>query len=397
MIRPTLALAAIALLLVPAGSAFAQADPLANCKYYMKTAQDYEQGLPHCLEAIEKYPEDPEARFYGGWCLAESGDYDQAWISFSWLIERMEDEDGDVRKYAKKADDLTKRYYSGHFNRGVELLKAEDMQEAMNEFLLASKINPLNTDAMLNLGYAQVQLEDLDGALASFESAISANPESEDAYHYYWDALSRKIQRVREQGAYADTVVAEDGTEQIVLVTPEKTLADLNPKLRSTLEMILERNPKDPDAHLQMADLYYAEGKNDEALEHVKLAIAAAPEAVVDLFNVAVGFYQTDDYGPAIQALNTVIDNVHDQDDELWERSRWVLGLCYLYEGDSTGNQESFMKSLGVFEELIAYDDGQMDYYIKAGTAASKAGESDKASEYILKWEEMKEAEVVGE
>jgi tetratricopeptide (TPR) repeat protein len=360
-----------------ATAVFAQSDPLANCKYYTKTTGDFEQGLKHCQAAVEKYPDDPEARFYAAWCMAETGQWEDAWTSFHWLIERKDSDDKNTRKHADLADKQALFYYQTHFNRGLELVKAEEYEEAYAEFDIATKIYPEKIDAYLNRGFTETQRDDLDAALASFETALSLDPEHEQAPLYYWDALNLKLKELRSADA-RDTVAIADVTE----------------KLRGILNaLVAEGSQVESEdraaAHLQLADFAFAEGDNETALEHVTKATEIAPEKIAELYNIGIEFYNNDDYGPATQALKTVMDQIDDETDPIWLKALYVVGLSCLYTSDYDG-------CIDAFDQLIEIEPDNKDYYIKRGTAHAKKGNQEQASQDIMKWEEMKEAEVTG-
>jgi tetratricopeptide (TPR) repeat protein len=362
--------------LTATSSAFAQASNLANCKYYMKIGQDFEQAYEYCPKAIEENPEDPEARFYGAWCLAEMGDLDGARESFFWLIERKDSKDKNIKKHAKWAVERVDGYYANFFNTGIEHLNAENLKGASDAFGFATRIDPRKTGAFLNLGYTQTQLGDLDAAIQSFERAIEIDPQSLDARNYLWDALNRKLQGLREQDMPdAEALVAVRG------------------RLRETLVKILELDPAgkgSPDAHLQLGDLDLAEGNRDQAFEHLRKAIELDPNSVVNLVNVGIQFYQDDEYEHAVDALKLVREYVTDPMDDIWVKSTWVLGLAEF-------ELERWDDALGHFEELLEHDPDNLDYLPKAGLAARKADQKQKGDQYLIRWEELKEAAITGE
>ena len=368
--------AAMAMILVPS-VALGQANPLSNCKYYVTIQKDFERAGPYCEEAIKLYPEDPEARLFGAQCLAEQARYGEAWESYGWLIERKEDKK--YKKFAETAEKQVANYYVKHFKAGVDFLNADvpDFESAAIEFRQANQINPRNVDALLNLGFTETRLGNLDAAIASFERALEQDPEKKEAYVYYWDALGQRLQQEREREALDAAVLAE-----------------LRTKLRAVLEKVLTLEDTETstvaDAHLKIADLEFEAGNNDVALEHSKSAIELAPEAVVNLFNIAVGFYQASQYGPAIQASTIVLDNVPNPEDELWEKAKYVRALSYLYS-------EQFEPALADFEELIAHDGTNLDYLIKGAAAAANAGQGKKADDLAMRYEELKESQVLGE
>lgn len=374
--RSSVWIVALAAMLVPS-AALGQADPLANCKYYVKVQKDFEQAGKYCEEAIELYPDDPEARFYGAWCLAEQERYAEAWESYKWLIDRKDDKK--VKKHAENAEKQVKDYYARHFNAGVAFLQADpaDFENAALEFRKANQINPRNVDALLNLGFTDTKLGQLDDAITSFQRAIEQDPDKNQAYVYYWDALERRLQQERESDAPDST-----------------TMDELRTNLRTTLEHVLTIDTMESgtiaDAHLKLADLDFEAGDNAAGLQHSTEAIQLDPDAVVNLFNIAVGFYQASQYGPAIESSTIVLDNVPNQEDPIWEKAMYVRALSNLYA-------EQHTEALADFEALLELDPSNLDYLVKAGMAAMKSGETKKADKFIRTYEELKESQVVGE
>lgn len=363
-------------LLAAASPAFPQASNLANCKYYMKVQQDFDQASQYCGKAIEENPEDPEARFYGAWCLAEMGDLPTARESFFWLIERKDSDDKNITKHAKWAAERVDGYYARYFNKGIELLKAEDLDGARTAFEAATWIDPRKPDAYLNLGYTQTQLGDLDAAIATFQTAISQDPESVTARNYQWDALSRKLDELRG-GSPPDTA----------------KLAEVGDQLRATLEKILELEPEGkgaPDAHAQLGDLDLAAGRRDEAFLHLRQAVEMDSTIVVNVVNRGIGAYQNDEYHQAIDALSLALEYIRDPSDEIWSKATWVLGLSH-YE------QENWDAALAEFEKLLERDPDNLEYLPRAALAAQKAGHQDKRDQYLIHFEQVKEAAVTGD
>jgi tetratricopeptide (TPR) repeat protein len=363
-------------LLAAASPAFPQASNLANCKYYMKVQQDFGQASQYCGLAIEENPEDPEARFYGAWCLAEMGELDAARESFFWLIERKDVDDKDIKKHAKWAQERVDGYYARYFNKGIEYLNAEDLDGARTAFQAATKIDPSKTAGYLNLGYTQTQLGELDEAIATFELAVGIAPEDVTTRNYQWDALSQKLEQARQADAPDTALVAE-----------------LRGKLRATLSKLLELEPGGkgaPDAHLQLGDLDLAEGDREAAFQHLRKAVELDPNSVVNLVNVGIQFYQDDEYAHAVDALTLTREYVTDPADDIWVKTTWVLGLAEF-------ELEKWEDALGHFEELLAHDPDNLEYLPRAAMAASKAGAEDKRDQYMIHFEQVKEAAVTGE
>ncbi|MBZ0270348.1 tetratricopeptide repeat protein [bacterium] len=359
-----------------AASAFAQGeqlhDPLPNCKYYTKTQQDFEQGLPYCEQCIKDEPENPEARFFGAWCLAEMGRWDEAWESFGWLLDRKNSKDKNTRKHAKMAAERVSGYFGEHWNKGLAALKqGEDhYAEAEQEFTIASKINPRQAAAFLNLGFVRNQLGDTEGALEAFRKAIEVDPENATAYEYYSVALGNKRDKMLEDEANAD---------------PE-ALAEITAELKTVLERVITDKPANDAALLQLGDIALRAGEQDKAIEYINRGIDVDPNNVVKLFNIAVGFFQSKDYEAAAETFAMVAEREDDPDSDLWTDSMYYGALSLFKNGQVD-------ESLVLVKELLEVNPEEKDYHSLAIQLYLKKGEIANANEHTLKYEELEAAE----
>jgi tetratricopeptide (TPR) repeat protein len=338
MSRPLVGASLAAVVLLAAATVHAQSN-LANCKYYTKTQQDFAQGLPYCEKCIEDEPDNPEARFFGAWCLAEVGRYEDAWPSFQWLIERANDKDKDLKKYAERANALVQNHFAKHFNKGVEYLKASDLQGARAEFVTATQANPTKAEGYLNLGYAENQLGNIDGALDAFRRAIQIAPDRKDSYTYYSVALGKK----RDELLKADP---PDSAQ----------VAALNAELRTTLDKVVAADPSNHAALMQLGDLALSAGQDSVGITYIQKAIELSPDNVVQLYNIAVGFYERDDYGNAAKAFDIVVNHVADPADDLWRDAMYNRALALKAAG-------RFQEALACALKLIEVNDQQADYH----------------------------------
>lgn len=374
MSRPLVGLSAIAALIlswVPAADAQLQ-NALGNCKFYTKSQQDFYQGLPYCEQCITENPENPEARYFGAWCLAEVGQYEKAWESFKWLIDRKNDKDKKIQKHAKWAQERVQAYFARHFNKGVEYLNANDLPSAKDEFESASQINPTKPEAYLNLGYVEGQLGRSDEALRAFKRAIEIAPDNATAYEYYSVALGKK----------RDTLLAQANPDSAAV-------AEVSAELRKTLERVVAQTPDNDAALIQLGDLELAVGNEEAGIALVEKAIAISPENVVKLYNIAVGFYQRNEYEKAASTFALVAQHVDDPEDDLWRDAQYNRTLA-LKEANKP------QEALAVALELLAADANQADYHNLVSGIYVELKDLPKAAEHAERAEALKTATVQG-
>lgn len=377
MSRPLVGLFAILVVVASAPAAQAQLqNALGNCKYYTKTQQDFEQGLPYCEQCIKDSPEDPEARFYGAWCLAELGRFEEAWPSYKWLIERKDDKDKKIKKFSQMAERDVQRFFGIHFNKGVEFLNANDFTSAKKEFLAATQIAPNKPQGFLNLGYAAKQTGDLDGALQAFRTAVEASAKEQALLDKSYEYLSLAL------GAKRDAVLAEANpdTAQVARITAE---------LKTTLEHVVATNPSSDAALLQLGDIALAEGREQEGIDYVEKAIAISPDNVVKLYNIAVGFYQRNEHVKAASAFSLVAQHVGDAEDPLWRDAMYNQALSLKESG-------KYQEALDVALKLIETNDQEPDYHSLASGIYVELKNLPKAAEHAEKAESLKAAKVEG-
>lgn len=376
MSRPRIGLlAAFILVLVLATAPQADAQSaLANCKYYTKTQQDFEQGLAYCRQCIEDEPENPEAHFFGAWCLAESGEWEAAWTSFEWLIEREEHKDKKVRKHSTMAAQRVSKYYAEHFNKGVEYLNEgiDRYPQALEEFHVATQIDPRKAGGLLNLGFTRSQLDDADGALEAFRRAIEVDPDNETAFEYLSVALESKRTELMD----AETV-------------DEAALAEVTTELKTTLEKVLAANPANDAALLQLGDIAMAEGDEAGALSLIQRAIEVDPDNVVKLYNIAVGQYAADNFEAAAATFKLVSDEEDDPDSDLWRDAMYNRGLCLK-------SLEDYQGGLEVALELLEASSESQEYHSLASQMYVKLGDLMKANEHMEKVMALQSAESGG-
>jgi tetratricopeptide (TPR) repeat protein len=160
------------------------------------------------------------------------------------------------------------------FDRGVELAKQEQYDQAISAFTESLRIDSNNAKAYVNRGYAYYLKEDYDRAIADYTEALRIDPNYARAYvnrgiAYYWK---------------------EDYDRAIADYTQAITL-----------------DPSDAVAYRSRGLAYYVNNEDDKAITDFTLAIAYGSNGASTYCDRGNAYYFNDEYGKAIDDFTYAI------------------------------------------------------------------------------------------
>ena len=91
-----------------------------------------------------------------------------------------------------KALELNPNYVDAWVRKGLTLYLEKDQQEAMKCLNTAIKISPKSFKAIYNRGKVRLDMNDVEGAAADFDRAVSLKPEHAKAHELFGDTLMRQ-------------------------------------------------------------------------------------------------------------------------------------------------------------------------------------------------------------
>jgi Ca-activated chloride channel homolog len=103
-------------------------------RYYNK--QDYDQSLSNYEKALKKQPGNADAQFNQGDALYRKNDYEKAAASYDDVLQ-------------SKADDKTRQ--TAYYNKGVAEIRQKKLEESIDAWKNALRLNPADSDARENL------------------------------------------------------------------------------------------------------------------------------------------------------------------------------------------------------------------------------------------------------
>ncbi|WP_414662673.1 tetratricopeptide repeat protein [Horticoccus sp. 23ND18S-11] len=187
--------------------------------------RDYRDALTLWSASVADYPRSARAHNNLALVLQQQGRHDAA------------------RDHFARALAIDPAYATGHYNAGVAMLAERRFEEAAARFETALRLAPRHVDALVNLGNALVQLRRPTEAIPYFERALGLRPAA-DVYYNLGVAC-------------ADAGRGEAAAGHFTAA--------------------LKRDPRLPEAHVQLARLQERERRATEAEAHYRSALELAP------------------------------------------------------------------------------------------------------------------------
>lgn len=185
----------------------------------------------------------------------------------------------------KKNEDARKRNQDlqSAFSLGVEAYNQDQYEVALENFLKASKTAPDEPNVWGNLARTQAKLRDFDGAIASYEKAITLNPEDTAFYQNVGSIYAAKGDAAKAKEYY------EKAAEKAAATNPEAAggayynmavgyiNAGKNADAKEALEKALSYDPNHADAHYQLALVMLGMNMIEESVGHLKKYLELDP------------------------------------------------------------------------------------------------------------------------
>jgi Flp pilus assembly protein TadD len=118
---------------------------------------------------------------------------------------------------------------------------------------------------------------------------------------------------------------------------------------RTALKGLVEDNPDRPELRAYLAHLLSLSGESDEALEHARGALEAAPESFECTFALGVSQLSTGDAAGAIEALEKASAL-----DDTSSAARFYLGKAREAAGDGAGAETAYAAATTIVPGFIA-------------------------------------------
>jgi len=208
--------------------------------------------------------------------------------------------------YYRRVISLDKRY-SGAYNNLALIL--DDREEAVKLCQKAIKIHPQSSKTYNNMGNLYLMQGQRDKAIEHFNAALKLDPESPEilnnmgralgndmsAAEYYHRAIDLKPDFYIACVNLANLYYNNGRSEEAVVI----------------LKKAIQIDPEEPAAYNSLGNVYLVEGNNREGIRFFKKAVKADPKYAIGYSNLAVAYFQEKDFDLAVTYCRKAIDLGH--------------------------------------------------------------------------------------
>jgi tetratricopeptide (TPR) repeat protein len=181
---------------------------------------------------------------------------------------------------------------------GKLLYRLDRKGESIHTLQRAVAVDPKSSETRIDLGIALAQSEDREGALAAFTEAVRLAPKSARGRRNRGRVLLELLRyedAVRELEA-ARSLDAGDLDTLHLLALSEKALGHTS-RTAELARQLVARDPQSADAHFLLGQSLLYLGRNDEAITHLKRAVAIDGEYTEALYALSRGLAGSDPEG----------------------------------------------------------------------------------------------------
>ncbi|MBC7475244.1 MAG: tetratricopeptide repeat protein, partial [Candidatus Sericytochromatia bacterium] len=259
--------------------------------------------------------------------------------------------------------------FENHYNLGLSHFKAENFDDAIDEFKKSIGINPESHIAHYTLGYIYDRKKNYDLAISEYKKAINLKYGYIDAYyHLGLIYLNQK-----------DYYLATQQFKKIIKIDPENYDAVVNlgiafdelkefTQAKSEYEKAILINPKKSEAYVNLAIMIANQGNIEEAIEIYLKALEFDGKSSILNYNLGLLYHQQKNYTFATAHYKTSL-----KFDSKNSQTYNNLGLVYFSKIKVSKAMDLWRTSIEIDNNIDAYNNLGWGYYIE--------GELDKAIE----------------
>jgi tetratricopeptide (TPR) repeat protein len=281
----------------------------------------------------EERPQDIELKQMLAEIYSKQRDYNSAVTTYNKIIELDPDrasaylELGNVyvnmRKWdeaipaLEKAVELNPQETRSYYFIGRAYEEQKNFQKAVDAYMKFAGSSPENPeDVYLRMGFAQMEIEDYDGAITSLEKAVENNPQEESIKYKLAQAYREAEQFGKAENLYKNLAESNPDEARVYYNTIMQMYdkAQMPEKAIAAAKDIVELDPNNADAEYNLGYMYVKEQRFAEAVDVFKRAIELRPDFEHAYMNLGYCYSQLGQFSNAISAFQELVKLIPDND-----------------------------------------------------------------------------------
>lgn len=309
---------------------------------------DYDAALKGFLSVLEVNPEDIDALIYVGLIYINKKQHDQAIASLEKAVKLK----GDPQMLAVAWNNL-----------GCALQAKDRLDEAINAYSEATRLNPKMSEAFFNLGNALLmkgmqaeRLGDAKGAAEAYQQAVKA-------YEQVIALFSARLEQKVDEKHLA--IAIKDAFAMLSASKYDQAL--------ERFKAVAMRRCDQPEVHSNLGHCYLRLGARDKAIESFAQAVGLAPQKASYHADLGLALLEAGRVSEAIPVLEKAV--------KLGESSpevSYALGLAYEQKGRLADAEIAYKRATELNPQF-------WDAHVALGELYERQGVYDKAlNSYLL-------------
>lgn len=248
-------------------------------------------------------------------------------------------------------------------------LQSNQLEEAVNDLLIASKLDSLNPDLYIDLADLQLKLGRSGKAKKALERCLEYNPENTDAMirlaniYFYVKDYKRSMEWLNKCQKVDRNLAQIYFTKGMIYRENEDTENAIK-----NFQIAVEKEPDYYDAYILLG-LLHAQTKDSLAIAYYQHAIRIIPNSVEAHYNLAMYYQQNDLITRALKEYDYIINEI----DSLNPNIHYNKGFVYMHY------LEDYKQAIHHFGKAIQFDNNFTEAYYNRGFCFEQLKNYEKA------------------
>jgi len=287
---------------------------------------------------VAQDPQNAEAYYVMGEAYGMKGQYKEMNDAFNNSLKASP-------KFTAGIEGLRQKFWQNLFVSGVTSIKQNKLEVALEQFILATEIMPMRTEAYKNLAYTHSQMGNDSSAIEVYKKAVEIDSSDLDlqtslGIFYYrakdYDNAIKVLQPVLEKAEPG----SKEYTDALYHLSYSYDLTDRPEKAIEMYKKALELTPGDKDLIFNLSRLYFLQEKYQESIDGFQQILEDNPEDFEATINVGNAYIKLEEWDKAIPQLKRATELKPDNANA-WD----LLGVALVNAGKIEEGKDAFAQA----------------------------------------------------